>query len=81
MMKIEKPKRKDEIHRKLLNSSKCWTKDENGEDVISFDGQAEVIDEYITKITKTLEVKCEALSDMICARDCYIEELRTKTKG
>ena len=31
----------------------------------------------ITRI-KTLEVKCEDLSDMICARDSYIEELEQK---
>ena len=34
----------------------------------------------VDKIThiKTLEVKCEDLSDMICARDSYIEELQQK---
>jgi len=36
-----------------------------------------ILADKITRI-KTLEVKCEDLSDMICARDSYIEELQQK---
>ena len=63
---------KNQIHNLLLTDKRCWTKDDEGNDVISFEGQANVMYEFIENLLK--DKFDDNYNCLTCGKNIYLCE-------